>query len=281
MLLQQAINRSFVNRGASVAILLLSFVSSSSHADDVSSARDHYKNGTTAYDLGRFAEAAAEYEKAYEAKQDAALLYNMGQAYRGAGLSAKAITAYKSFLRRVPNASNRGEVEARVAEMQRQMAEQATTSNRPPLGTLPADATLVKTPQETPAPQPREQLRTQEHQKTEESQRPERVLHARRERIAGLVLGSVGLASLIVGGVFVALAKSANDSITSSGVFDSSAQAQRNSFQTADIACFAIGGAALAAGLTVFLVGRAHRQNFAVLPTVGSRFAGISLSAKF
>jgi hypothetical protein len=36
-------------------------------ADDVAAAREHYAKGKRAYDLGRFAEAAKEYEAAYQA----------------------------------------------------------------------------------------------------------------------------------------------------------------------------------------------------------------------
>jgi tetratricopeptide (TPR) repeat protein len=81
-------------------------------AEDAKQAKEHFERGTTAYDLQRYAEAAREYELAYEAKNDPALLFNIGQAYRFAGDYAKAIGAFKSYLRRVPKLSNRAEVEA-------------------------------------------------------------------------------------------------------------------------------------------------------------------------
>jgi hypothetical protein len=37
------------------------------YADDLSAARGHFQRGSTAYDLGRFLDAAHEYEAAYEA----------------------------------------------------------------------------------------------------------------------------------------------------------------------------------------------------------------------
>ena len=88
------------------------------HVDDVQAARDHYAKGKRLYDVGRFADAANEYEAAYQAKDDPALLFNLGQSYRLAGLPAKALLAYKAYLRNVPDAANRAEVEARVTELQ-------------------------------------------------------------------------------------------------------------------------------------------------------------------
>src|ERR1700748_3457297 len=73
------------------------------HADNVGVARDHYREGTKLFDIGHYLEAAREYEKAYEAKEDPALLFNIGQAYRGAGDYTDAIRAFRSFVRRSPD----------------------------------------------------------------------------------------------------------------------------------------------------------------------------------
>jgi hypothetical protein len=100
--------------------------------DDVVSARQHYTRGKRFYDVGRFADAAREYEAAYEAKDDPALLFNLGQAHRLAGNSTAALLAYKAYLRNVPQAPNRAEVEARVRELQTIVDEQARPSAPPP-----------------------------------------------------------------------------------------------------------------------------------------------------
>jgi tetratricopeptide (TPR) repeat protein len=106
------------------------------HVDDVQSARDHYAKGKRFYDLGRFAEAAKEYEAAYQAKDDPALLFNLGQAHRLAGNYPQALLAYKAYIRNVPDAANRGEVEARITEMQAVVDQQARTNKSPPQGTI-------------------------------------------------------------------------------------------------------------------------------------------------
>jgi tetratricopeptide (TPR) repeat protein len=87
------------------------------------SARAHFDRGTTLYDLGRYKEAAAAFEEAFSLENDAALLFNIGQAYRLANQPADAVRAYKSFLRRKPNASNRRVVEGYIATLQKRIEE--------------------------------------------------------------------------------------------------------------------------------------------------------------
>src|SRR5947209_6904018 len=94
------------------AILLSCAIASADDATGV--AREHYKRGSSLFDLGRFGDAAKEFEAAYEAKNDPALLYNLGQAYRADGQYNKALVAYKAFLRKSDDTSRRSDVEARI-----------------------------------------------------------------------------------------------------------------------------------------------------------------------
>ncbi len=98
-----------------VAVLVSAGVA---RADNAGAAREQFKQGTRAYDLGHYSEAVKDYEAAYRLKDDPALLYNIGQAYRGMGDALNAIRAYRSFLRRVPDTENRHEVETRISELQ-------------------------------------------------------------------------------------------------------------------------------------------------------------------
>lgn len=54
-------------------------------ADETVTAREHYRRGTNAFNLGHYLEAVKEYEAAYQLKEDPALLFNIAQAYRLAG----------------------------------------------------------------------------------------------------------------------------------------------------------------------------------------------------
>jgi tetratricopeptide (TPR) repeat protein len=62
-------------------------------------ARRHYEKATAAFGLGKYDEAAREYEAAFELKPDPALLYNAAQAYRLAGRNTRAIELYRNYLR--------------------------------------------------------------------------------------------------------------------------------------------------------------------------------------
>ena len=68
-------------------------------ADDRADARVHYDKATAAYALGRYADAAAEFEQAFTLKPDPAILYNAAQAYRLAGNKERALQLYRSYLR--------------------------------------------------------------------------------------------------------------------------------------------------------------------------------------
>ena len=115
-------------------------------ADDRTAAKQHYERGTTLYDLGNYIAAAHEYEAAYDAHSDAALLFNIGQAYRLGGDNASAIRAYRSYLRRVPNAENRGEVERLLSGLTAEQSKPSPPPQQPASSPKP-----VETPQSTPS----------------------------------------------------------------------------------------------------------------------------------
>jgi len=87
--------------------------------DPAAEAKAHSSRGTTLYNLGRFAEALAEYEAAYMAIQDPPFLFNVAQCHRKLGHSQEALDSYRGYLRVAPNAPNRGEVERRIDELER------------------------------------------------------------------------------------------------------------------------------------------------------------------
>lgn len=158
-------------------------------ADDVAAAREHYAKGKRAYDLGHFAEAAKEYEVAYVAKDDPALLFNLGQAHRLAGNYPQAILSYKAYLRNVPDATNRVEVEGRVREaqaaldQQARMRETASQATAPPMHD-PARSSATASPTTAPSVADKN-----------ETIRP----HTKRTWIWGVVAGAVVAVGLGVG----------------------------------------------------------------------------------
>lgn len=239
--------------------------------DNVAAAREDFERGTRAYDLGHYAEAAKEYEAAYRAKDDPALLFNIGQAYRGANEPEKAIVAFRSYLRRVPEASNRDEVEARIAELQRLADAEHRSKGGAPQGTLPP-STMQIIVRSTHA---------------ERSPTPDELHSAKVKRITGFVVGGVGIASLALGGVLTGLAAQANGKIVQGDTWSPAQEDRRNGLESGYIASFAIGGAALATGLTLYLIGRheqhqKHRyEKMEFTPAVGMHAAGAMLNGSF
>jgi tetratricopeptide (TPR) repeat protein len=86
---------------------------------DREAARIATKQATAAYNLGHYDEAASLYEESYTRVPDPILLYDLGQSYRQANKLDKALIAYRSYLRTVPeDAPNRERVKQWVAELE-------------------------------------------------------------------------------------------------------------------------------------------------------------------
>jgi hypothetical protein len=123
----------------------------------MAAAQQHFEQGTKAYTAGDFERAAHEYQAAYDAEPDPALLYNIAQAHRLGHNAARALFFYRTYLERQPNASNRREIEERIRELSIEVGPQAPptdaqiTPTVPPPGLL--DATLV-----APVPRPHKPL---------------------------------------------------------------------------------------------------------------------------
>lgn len=267
---------------ALAVILVASSIALPARADDIAEAREHFRKGSNAFDLGHYQEAIKEYEAAYRIKDDAALLFNIGQAYRLQGDNQNAIRAYKSFLHRMPDASNRAEVERRIEELQKAIDQEGRAKEGPPEGTLspnsPAPNTQVPppivpvSPTETTTPT----AQVDEHA-------------ARTKKIAGLVVAGVGVATLAVGGVFAGLAVKAGDDLTrldqTMGTFDSSKQSAGKTDQIVEGVCFGVGGAAIVAGVIVYVLGhreaKSSRSRMAVAPFVAPTRAGITTMVRF
>ncbi len=128
--------------------------------EDKEKAGAHYKEGKKLFDLGKFAEAIAEWEKGYAAKEDKAFLINLGHAHREMGNFDKAIFYYKRYLVGIDdNAPQRAAVleyisvlEAKRVEAARKAEEDAKAKeakNNPP-----PDLSIKKEPKDSNVPPP-------------------------------------------------------------------------------------------------------------------------------
>lgn len=90
-------------------------------------AKKHYAKGDKLFALGKFDQALAEFEAAYEAKPLPKLLFNIGQAHRNLDHYDQAIFAFRKYLREVPDADNREAVEKLIDDLE---ARQAAAEER-------------------------------------------------------------------------------------------------------------------------------------------------------
>jgi tetratricopeptide (TPR) repeat protein len=249
-------------------------------AEDVAAAKMHYERGTTLFDLQRYLEAAKEYEAAFEAKNDPALLFNIAQAYRFGGDYAKAIAAYRSFLRRVPEAENRADIERRIAELQKLADEQKRNQSTPPTGTLKPGENPPATP---PPPTPE----TTTTSNAPALSPPPAVVEkpSKTKLIAGIVVGAVGIAAIAAGAAFEGLAASTNNSLSHPAMgttFDPQKEQTLKSDEAAGAVLLAVGGAALVTGTVIAILGvRERRTHVAVIPAVSPTTVGAMIDARF
>ncbi|MSP62219.1 MAG: hypothetical protein EXR72_18180 [Myxococcales bacterium] len=248
-----------------VVLGLLLGVARSASADNVSGARDHYRRASKLYDQRRYLEAATEFEAAYAAKDDPVFLYNVAQAYRLAGELEGALSAYGSYLKRSPRASNREEVDARILELQKAIEQQRQAPAQPPLPTVTPPVAPGPPPPALPPPP-----------------RPGRAL-----LFSGIAVAGVGVAALVVGVVFGVQALTLSDQLshpTPGQVFDPSVESSGQTAQWVGIGLLAGGGVALIGGAALFALGlRArHREApIALAPAFGPGRAGLLVAGIF
>ncbi len=117
------------------------------------SARELYERGTAQYALGKYAEAALLFERAFELKPNPAILYNTAQAHRLAGNKQRSLDLYLSYLRLYSDRVDRTtkvEVQRQVDNLRAAIAKDRETANSDPL-TL-KKAPPIAGPPETPPP---------------------------------------------------------------------------------------------------------------------------------
>jgi tetratricopeptide (TPR) repeat protein len=223
-------------------------------ADDArEQARAHFKAGATHYEAGRYEEAIGEYLTAYKILPIPDILFNLGQAYRLRGDRAAALDCYNRYLAIAPDgtvsafarerarelsSANEGEPEKENADDKSDAAEEAVAEEVAPKEAAHADSVQKSAPMPPVSPAPRP-------------------VRGRRAKQAAIGLGGAGAAAIVLAGIFTGLAQSANDRFLrpADGVYSPQALDQRGAYEALDITFFTLGGAALATGTALYLVG--------------------------
>lgn len=96
-------------------------------------ARQHFAEGTVAYDLGEFQKALQAYSEAYRLAPRPALLFNVAQCHRQLGQDERAAFFYRRFLHLSgQDAANAGLARELLAEVETRAAEKGPrTASRP------------------------------------------------------------------------------------------------------------------------------------------------------
>jgi len=106
-----------------------------------------YEQGARAYAEARYLRAAELFLEAHRAFPTPQLLFNVGKAYDRAGSASGALSYFRDYLRRSPDAPDHAEVSSRVSELEATLAErgvqQLTILSEPELATVLLDGSAV------------------------------------------------------------------------------------------------------------------------------------------
>lgn len=90
---------------------------------DEQRARQLFEAARTAFSEGRFPDALRDFERAYELSQLPGLLFNVGTTADRLRMDGKALEAFEAYLKALPEAPNRLEVEARIEAIRGAIAQ--------------------------------------------------------------------------------------------------------------------------------------------------------------
>ena len=100
-------------------------------------AKQRFESGTKHFDLGEYQLALEDFKESYRLQSDPVFLYNIAQCYRLLKVPVEAVRFYRSYLRRLPSADNRSEVEQKIAALQSAIDAQERAAKVPPDHMLP------------------------------------------------------------------------------------------------------------------------------------------------
>ena len=260
------------------AVMLLVITAAHAEKDDPKAL---FERATVEFRLGRFHDAARTYERVYELHPDPALLFNCAQSYRLANEPDKALTFYKSFLSAKPDAANKEEVQARIVELERAVAEQKKAVERPPNEIIPP--TREAPPAAAPVAPPPAAAATS-------PSAPTAATHAgRTKKIAGIALLG-GAVALAVGGVVAAVfsgkeSDSINSAAQSGQPFDPAREAAGHNDTVISGVMFGVAGAAAVAGGVLLALGirdgRTHERAVSLAPIASPSAVGGLATVRF
>ncbi len=200
---------------------------------DKARAAELFKKGAEAYNKGDFAKAIALLEEANAIDPQPVLVYNMARSHEGLGHTDEAITLYERYLSQEPTSPDRGAIEQRLTTLKRQKEERAAM----------------------------EKQRWQLEQDRDKAEKERAAAAAadeppRKRSIGPYIVGGVGVAGVLTGAIFGAMAlgkeSSGKDEPVQTKAIDD--RDTGKTFATVSNIGFVLGGALVAAGVVWWVI---------------------------
>jgi tetratricopeptide (TPR) repeat protein len=213
----------------SLSIFLL-FGASIAHAQDRKKAEQKFLEADKAYKAGDYTKAVQGFLEAYQIVPTNPLLFNIGQAYRLAGDSEKALSYYEKYVAFEPGGPQVPEAKDHIQKLKEEVETARREKER-----LEAE----RRAQEEAAAAQRAEEERRRNQELVKQQRAEAGRAGRGLRTGGLVVGGIGVAAVVAGAVLAAT----------------------DGFDAKSGAALGVGGAALVAGGVLYYLGVKQRSD--------------------
>ena len=216
----------------------------------------------------------------YVQTDDTTFIYNQGRCYEQNHQWVSAVDRFREYLRKTKNPTPdlNAEVERHITDCRLLQDEETKKSAPPPQPAPPLPVTAVS-PTPPPPPQPTAPVAPGPDVTT----RPAPTEAGSSLRTSGLIVGGIGLATLVTAVVLNLKANSLADEANAS--HDLAKESSQKSYKTGALLCYGVGGAALIAGTVVYLVGRAKgtakSSSVALLPIWSPGEAGLAITGEF
>jgi tetratricopeptide (TPR) repeat protein len=241
-------------------------------------ARELYTKAMRHYELGEYDPAIDNFKRAYELSQAPGLLFNLGQVYRLKKDWAQALRLYRSYVRLVPQAKNRADVESMIIEMQANVDEEQRKATEAAAAAQQAQQVPV-TPPAQPVSPPSAQEPAPVVVVVPPPPPPPRPKHAKLKMWTGGILAVAGLGAIGAGIALGLRSRSDSrqliaDANDGSQTWDGTHQALYRDGQRMAIGATTldvVGGALVVVGVVVGVLGTRdwrHTRHFALMPSL-------------
>jgi hypothetical protein len=263
-----------------VGLFLCGLTSPASAKDDAETAQE--KAAKKACAMGDYEKGAEILTDLFVATDDVTYIYNQARCYEQNNRWERAIARFREFLRKAKHLSKseRAETEQHIAECEaalRQAPPPATPAPPPALPPAPAPAPVPEPPADV---QP--QATAPEGDTSSPPPAPPVGSPGRGLRIAGVILGGVGVAAIGAGVGCTLKTQSISSNERKTGATKAQ-EDERKKYETWGWVGYGVGAAALATGVVLYLVGwpSAESAGVALLPSVSSTGGSLLLAGRF